>query len=188
MQDYIYSTIPILAMVIHLIINFDTLPGRWGGGAEHGLHYRGFLAGIFAYCIVDAGWGLLAGLKWTKPLVDTGATWGVLTNPLYVDTMLYYIAIAVSVLMWRRYVIAYLELGKWTARSLAWFGYALLALYVGLLTANVFNGCLFHFDAQGAYHAGFIRRLIFYPLVVLNLLMAGFVLVKDRGSRGAVRI
>ena len=174
MQDYIYSSIAFLAMVIHLIIN-SSLRTNNGMVTAHGSReYRGFLKGIFVYYIVDAGWGVFAGLDWTLIL--------------YLDTMFYYIAIAVSVLTWCRFAIVYLDLSKWKARLLSWFGYALLALYVGLLTANVFNGCLFHFDAQGAYHAGFIRRLIFYPLVVLNLLMAGFVLVKDRGSRGAVRI
>ena len=173
MQDYIYSAIAFLAMLIHLIINSNL---RTDGGTitAHGTReYRGFLWGIFAYYIVDAGWGVFAGLEWT--------------NILYLDTMLYYIAIAVSVLTWCHFVITYLELGKWTARLLSWFGYALLALYVMMLTANIFNNCLFRFNELGQYSAGPIRGLIFYPLVALNILMAVFVFVKVLAGQDPVR-
>ena len=54
MQDYIYSVIAFLAMVIHLIINFDMLPGRKLSDARGAKEYRGFLAGVFAYYITDA--------------------------------------------------------------------------------------------------------------------------------------
>ena len=172
MQEYIYSVIAFLAMAIHLIINFDLHPTR-GLITAHGTReYRFFLIGVFAYYLADAGWGVFAGLGWTKVL--------------YVDTMFYYIAIAASVLTWCRFVIAYLKLSRWSARVLNWFGYALLALYVALLTANVFNDCLFYFDEQGSYGAGPIRLLLFYPLVLLNILMAVFALVKAFGSRDSV--
>ena len=81
MQDYIYSVIAFLAMVVHLIINSDMLPGRKISDARGAREYRGFLAGVFLYYIVDAGWGVFAGLEWTRVL--------------YLDTMVYYIAIAV---------------------------------------------------------------------------------------------
>ena len=172
MQDYIYSSIAILAMAIHLIVNFELRRDR--AVTAHGTReYRGFLRGIFTYYVVDAGWGIFAGLGWT--------------NVLYLDTTFYYIAIALSVLTWCRFVIAYLGLGRGAARTLSWFGYALLGLYVVLLAVNPFNGCLFRFDEQGAYGAGPLRLFLFYPLVALNVLMAVFVLVKALGSRDSVR-
>ena len=55
MQDYIYSVIPILAIVIHLIINFDMLPGRKKVSSFHcAREYRGFLGGLMYYYITDA--------------------------------------------------------------------------------------------------------------------------------------
>ena len=173
MQDYIYSSIAFLAMAIHLLINFDLRTYRGIITARGTREYRRFLGGVFAYYLVDAAWGTLAGLGWTRLL--------------YIDTMFYYIAIAGSVLTWCQFAIAYLDLGKWMARILSWFGYALLTLYVVLLTANVFNNCLFLFDAEGLYHAGPIRHLIFYPLVVLNILMAGFAFMRTLDSRDSVR-
>ena len=173
MQDYVYSAIAFVAMAIHLIINSSHIPDRMVAGVRGVREYRRFLRAVFAYYIVDAGWGVFAGLGWTKVL--------------YVDTMFYYIAIAVSALTWCHFVAVYLDLSKWKARALSWFGYALLGLYVVLLTANVFTDCLFHFDAQGAYVAGFIRGLIFYPLAVLNVLMGGFVWARTLGSHGEER-
>lgn len=160
-------------MAIHLIINSNQLPNRMVAAARGARAYRGFLASVFTYYVTDACWGVFAGLGWTRVM--------------YVDTMVYFIAIAVSVLMWCHFVIAYLDLNKWTARALTWFGYTLLALYIVLLATNVFNSCIFHFDEHGAYTAGPIRCLIFYPLVALNFMVAGFVFLKAIGSRDSVR-
>ena len=172
MQDYIYSAIAFLAMVIHLIINFDMLPGRKISDARGAHEYRGFLTGVFAYYITDACWGVLAGLEWTRVL--------------YADTMVYFIAIAVSVLMLCRFVIAYLGVSGWKSRILFWFGYALLALYAVLLAVNLFNDCLFYFDQDGGYHAGPLRRLIFYPLAVFVVVMAFFSFVSFLRSRDSI--
>ena len=173
MQDYIYSVIAFLAMAIHLIVNSGMSAGVAMVNARRAREYSRFLWGVFAYYVVDACWGVLAGLGWT--------------HVLYVDTMLYYIAIAVSVLTWCHFAIVYLDLGKWTSRTLAGFGYALLSLYLVLLAANLFNNCLFHFDAEGHYVAGSIRLMIFYPLVALNIPMAIFALLKTLGSNGHIR-
>ena len=173
MQDYIYSSAAILAILIHLIINSNLNFGRGVGSARGAREYRTFLMGIFAYYIVDVGWGVFAGLGWTKVL--------------YVDTTFYYLAIAVSALLWCRFAIAYLDISGWTARLYSWVGYSLLALYVVLLVTNVFNSVLFHFDEHGAYVAGPVRYMLFYPLAALNALMAVFVLLKAIGSQGVTR-
>jgi signal transduction histidine kinase len=173
MQDYIYSVIAFLAIVIHMIINFDMLPGRKHVSTFRCAHeYRYFLGGLLYYYITDASWGVLAGLGWTRIL--------------YLDTASYYIAIAVSVLMMCHFIIAYLGIRGWRAQILAWFGYALLALYVILLVKNAFDSCLFFFDKEGKYHAGLLRLFLFYPLVAASVLMAINAFVKAFGSRDAI--
>jgi len=174
MQDYIYSVIPILAIVIHLIINFDMLPGRKKVSTFRcAREYRGFLGGLFYYYITDALWGIFSGLGWT--------------TILYLDTASYYIAIAVSVLMMCHFIIAYLDIRGWRAQVLAWFGYALLSLYVVFLTVNVFTSCLFFFDPEGHYVAGLLRKILFYPLVAASALMAIIAFVKAFGSQDTMR-
>ena len=169
MQDYIYSVIAFVAMAIHLIINHNNHSDQAVVSARGSREYRVFLNSIFAYYIVDACWGVFAGLGWTKVL--------------YVDTMLYYIAIAMSVITSCRYFSVYLDLNKWKARMLVWFGYALLSMYIVLLTANLFNDCLFIFDEQGRYAPGFLRLLLFYPLAVMSTVMSIFALAKSRCSQ-----
>jgi len=173
MQDYIYSVIAFLAMVIHLIINYDALPWRKISAAHGAREYRLLLAGIFWYYITDASWGVLAGLHWTKVL--------------YVDTAFYYLAIAVSVLTLCRFIVAYLGIRGWKAWTLSWFGYLLLAMYIVLLVTNLFNNCVFHFDEQGNYVAGLLRKLLFYPLAVTSLLMAVLAFRKALDSRDSQR-
>ena len=168
MQDYIYSAIALLAIVIHLIINFDMLPRRKVSHVRCAHEYRSFLGGLLYYYITDAFWGIFAGLGWT--------------TILYLDTASYYIAIAVSVLMMCYFIIAYLGIRGWRARILAWFGYILLSLYVVLLVKNAFDSCLFFFDDEGRYHAGLLRKILFYPLAAASALMALNAFVKAIGS------
>ena len=158
MQNYLYSVIAFLAMAIHLILNYNHHPRQVAVAGHGSREYRRYLNAVFAYYVLDASWGVFAGLGWTKVL--------------YVETMFYYIAIALSVLTCCRYFSVYLDLRKWKARLLVWFGYALITSYVVLLTANVFNGCLFVFDEQGRYSAGVLRDIMFYPLAVMTFLMA----------------
>ena len=174
MQDYFfYSVIAFLAIVIHLIINFDMLPGRKASTFRCAHEYRCFLGGLFYYYISDACWGVFAGLGWTRIL--------------YLDTASFYIAIAVSVLMMCYFIIAYLGIRGWRARMLAWFGYALLTLYIILLLKNTFDSSLFFFDDKGKYYAGLLRQILFYPLVAASALMAINAFVKAISSQDIMR-
>ena len=173
MQDYIYSVIAVLAMAIHLIINSGMIAGFGMINARGAREYRRFLWGVFSYYITDACWGVLSGLGWT--------------GALYVDTVVYFVAMSVSVFAWCHFVIAYLNLGKWATRTLSWFGTGLLSLYIVLLIVNVFNNCLFYFDESGHYIAGPARLMLFYPLVALNVPMAFFALLKTIGNNGPLR-
>ena len=51
MLNYLYAVIPILAIVIHLIINFEMLPipGRKVSHIRCAREYRGFLGGLFYF-------------------------------------------------------------------------------------------------------------------------------------------
>ena len=171
MQSYTYSVFSIVAIAIHLIINFDLIVGK-GIVSKRGTYYRGFLMGILAYYVTDATWGILAGLGWTKAL--------------YVETAFFFLALVAFVFTWCRFVIVYLELGKWTARILSWYGYALLTFNIMALALNPFNKCFYYFE-QDNYKTGFIRDIAFFLLIAFIILMAAFVLAKAIGSRDTVR-
>ena len=174
MQDYTYSVFSSVAIVIHLIINYRLLIGRRDGiGTARVVRYRGFLLGVLFYYVADAAWGVFAGLGWT--------------GLLYVDTILFFLSLVAFVLMWCRFVTAYLDLGKWQSRFLTWFGYAILAANVVLLVDNVFDECVFHIDENGRYLTGSARNPAISLLIVYNVLMAAFASVKALRSRDFVR-
>jgi len=172
MQGYSYSIFSIVAIVIHLIINYDLLLGR-GMDSVRGKRYRVFLLVLLAYYVTDAAWGIFAGLGWLRCL--------------YIDTIFFFLSFAVFVFMWGRFVIHYLELGKWTARILNWFGYGLLAFNLAALAANPFTRCFFHIDDKGIYQTGFLRNPAFWLLVVYNGLLSVFGFLKFLNSRDSVR-
>jgi len=172
MQGYSYSVFSLVAIVLHLIINFDLFTGR-GMAVSRIKHYRGFLFGTLAYYVIDGAWGILAGLGWTYLL--------------YVDTVLFFLSMAVFIFMWGRFVIVYLGLSKWMARSLIWSGYALLGFNVVMLAANIFNRCYFYFDEKGTYLLGDKRHWSFDLLVAYTILMAAFVFVNALRSRDFAR-
>ena len=172
MQGYSYSVFSIAAIVIHLIINFDLLRGR-GIVTLRERRYRGFMLGILAYFLTDAAWGVLAGLGWT-------GAW-------YVDTMLFFLSMAVFAFMWCRFVITYLALGKWSGMLLSGLGYALLAANVAALSVNFFNNCVFYFDERGTYFCGGMRDPLFYLLIAYNALIGIFAFVKAVRSHDFAR-
>ena len=172
MQGYTYSVFSIVAIAIHLIINFDLLIGRWRPTARCKT-YRGFLLGILAYYVTDAAWGIFAGLR--------------LTRLLYADTVLFFLALVAFVFMWCRFVIHYLGLGKRTGRALLVVGYALWAFNLAALAVNPFDKCFFHIDGRGDYQTGFLRDPAFYLLIAFDVLIAVFVLAKGLRSRDSVR-
>ena len=172
MQDYSYSVFSIVAIAIHIITNFDLVIGRRERSAHHS-HYNAFLFGVLAYYVSDATWGILAGLGWTRAL--------------YLDTILFFLSLVTFVFLLSRFVTSYLALDKWMARILSWYGYAVMVFHVVLLTANVFNNCMFYFDEKGTYLIGDKRYLALVLQIVFNVLIALFVLIKAITSRDSVR-
>ena len=172
MQGYSYSAFSLFAIAIHLIINFNLLAGR-GIVTARGVRYRCFLMGILFYYVADGAWGVFAGLGWI--------------GPWYVDTILFFLSLAVFVFLWCRFVITYLDLGKRQTQVLTWSGYALLSANVVLLTVNVFNNCVFYFTEQGKYAISCLRDPLIYLLIAYNVLTAVLVLAKAIACRDDVR-
>ena len=172
MQGYMYSVFSIAAIAIHLIFNFDLLVGR-GVVTAHSSRYRGFLAGVLAYYVADAAWGVLAGLGWLRPL--------------YVETAFFFLSLVAFVFMWCRFAVTYLDFGKLETYAVSWCGYALLAFNIVALAVNPFNSCMYYIDAEGIYKTGFVRDVAFCLLVAFILLTSVLVLVKALSSQGSVR-
>ena len=92
-----YSMVPILALVILFITNFDILFNKkYPANNPKALRaYRFFLAATFAFYIIDTGWGFSDGLE-DKTLVT------VVTN-------LYFVAIAILLFFWSMFVARFVD-------------------------------------------------------------------------------
>ena len=91
-----YSLIAILAAIVHVIINHDVLRLRVSDDEMVASKaYRRFCLAVMAYFITDIIWGILEEQH--------------LNSFLYIDTAVYFIAMATTVFLWTRYVISYLE-------------------------------------------------------------------------------
>ena len=172
MQGYTYSIFSAVAIVIHLIINFDLIRGRVEASMR-GSRYRSFLVGVLVYYVADAAWGVFAGLQWTRAL--------------YVDTIFFFLSLAVFATAWCRFAVTYLNFGKWTARILVGMGYALLAANIAALAANFSSGCVFYFDDKGTYLCGWMRDPLFDALIAYTALLSVFAFAKAVKAHDAVR-
>lgn len=170
MQNIFYSSVGIIAILIYLIVNYDIF--RTKSTNEIHSAYKAFLASVFLYYIIDVLWGIIA---------YTGNS-----TALYLDTILYSLSIALAVVLWTRYVIAYLKVqsnfGKFLKTAAALFIFAAAIM----LTINHFTPIFFWIDSQGEYHSAIVRnfslgaQILLYSITSLQTLYMAF---KSKGSK-----
>ncbi len=152
-----YSSIGLLALIILLIENRDILFG--GNGvfdAAAWKEYRRFLYAVLLYYVTDILWGLLDVL--------------VLPVPLFIDTSVYFVMMAVGVLLWTRFVVAYLSDKGFFGRFLVWFGHIAAVSVTCLLIVNIFVPVMFSIDENGTYKALWARYLLLSAQFLLHVL------------------
>ncbi|MBO4706756.1 MAG: diguanylate cyclase [Spirochaetaceae bacterium] len=175
-----YSSTAILALVVHIIINYDVL--KRSDKTETQLSkkiYRYFLYGVMAYYITDSLWGILYDAK--------------LAKAIYLDTVIYYVAMAVSVFLWTRYVITYLEEKNFFKKLISLIGWLYLFFDGVSLIINFFIPIKFYFDEEGVYHACITRYIALVIQILLFLFAAVYVFIyavriKDRQNRRHIMI
>ena len=156
-----YSTIGILAITIHIIINKDVL-----FKADHSYtlaahkEYKSFLLSVLVYYITDALWG-----------VFDQANYNTL---VFIDTTVYFIAMAFSVLLWTRFVVRYLEENEWFEKLLMGIGNIFFLFQIVVVLVNIFTPIMFWVDGSGNYHAASIRYLAFGVQIMMFLLTSGY--------------
>ena len=167
-----YSAFGILALIVNAIINHEILFfSRESAKSPAKKAYRGFLIAISAYFITDALWGILDDIH--------------LMIPLYADTVIYFAAMAVSVLMWTRYVTMYLDKQNRFGRVITYFGFVIFVYEIVSIILNFFIPVLFRFDENGMYiaeparYVGLIAQIVMF---ILTVVYAFTVSVKTDGS------
>ena len=90
-----YSSIAILALIIHIIINYDVFKNNQNNSKYLNRSYRLFIYSVMANYLMDSLWGLLYERK--------------LVTLVYIDTFFYFAAMTIAVFFWTRYVIDFLH-------------------------------------------------------------------------------
>ncbi len=169
-----YSSTGIIALIIHLIINNDVMR-RSDGKSYIPAHryYRAFLFSVTGYFITDILWGLL----YEQHLLSL----------THVDTVLYFLAMACSILFWTLFVIAYLDEDNTFGRFITGFGWLVFAVEVILTVITFFRPVMFSFDEQGIYHAGKARYIILIAQIGIFLLTALYAMTITAKREGTVK-
>ena len=167
-----YSSIGMLAIVLHLIINADHLFGRPNfRRMKVAAAYRYFLLSVMLYYISDAFWGVL---------LDSG-----IIPLVYADTVVYFLSMGLTLLMWVSYIALFLNLNQKWSNVLKTVGWVIFGAETLSLIINFFVPIMFSFTATGEYVASSARYIILYIQVVLFILIAFDTLIKARKTEGS---
>ena len=141
-----YASIGIIAIIIQIVINFDVLKisSRQTGIAVHGA-YRRYLFSVMAYNLVDFSWGIFYDLK--------------ISLLTYLVTLAYFVSMAVSVFLWTRYVIVYINRKNTFKSALNYLGWFFLLFQIIVLIVNLFIPVAFWVEKNGDYHTSYARYI-----------------------------
>ncbi len=171
---YWYALVGLLATTVLIIENFDILFSRGDNQKFHEIKiYRRFLFGIMAYYITDILWGLLDSLQ--------------LFSLLYLDTLVYYVAMAVGVLLWTQFVVTYLGEDNAFSRFLSNAGRFCFAAVMTITIVNIFTPVLFWFDENGTYHACPARHIQLLFQIILLMLTSVYTFRVILHSEGTIK-
>lgn len=154
-----YSSIGILALILHLIINADSLFVKSEKKTPLVQRkYRKFLLAIMVYYVADSCWGLLVELR-NIPLA-------------YFDTVVFFTSMGLSVFMWVRYIAVFLNQNKFWTSILKTIGWVLFGAEALALIINNFVPIMFYFTDDCEYVCSSARYIILYVQLVLFTLIA----------------
>lgn len=166
-----YSSIGMLAIILHLIINIDHVFSRPNvRRVKVAAAYRYFLLSVLLYYLSDACWGVLLDLG-IIPLV-------------YADTVIYFLSMGLTVLLWVSYIALTLELDKKWGSILKGVGWVIFGSEALALIINFFVPIMFWFTPEGEYKASSARYVILYVQVVLFTCIAFDTLIKAKRLNG----
>ncbi len=153
-----YSSFGILAIILHIIINYDLLiKDDYKDIMPANAYYRKYLLFTMLFYLADISWGVLYEHK--------------MIRLCYGDTVLFFLTMVGSVFTWTRFVMNYLDDNGKLRFWLYVAGWIIVAYEVVFLIINLFVPVLFQFHEDGTYepHRG---RLITLTLQIVLYMSA----------------
>ncbi len=166
-----YSSFGILAVILHIIINSNIMRS-WKKGPKEGPRFRygQFLNSILVFYIADLLWGFLVEAK--------------LRALAYADTVLFFAMMALSVVLWTRFVAAFLDKRGVKTKSFLAAGWLIFGFVILHLILNFFKPIIFTFTEDtgyiaetGRYYFLVAQLILFISITVYSL----FVSVRSTG-------
>ena len=153
-----YSSVGIMALIIHLVINFDVLRGRSirDHRAAPSRSYRYFLYSLTLFYLSDSFWGIFYEAR--LPILS------------YAATVFFFSTMALSILFWTRYVMDYLRLKGISRLFQRFTGWIIFTIQILEVLINFFWPVLFSFNEAGEYHPHSLRYFSFTLQMVMFLL------------------
>ena len=176
-----YAIISFLALVLNLIINRDSLknlrghPGESTSEQKVTFRYNIFLIISCCYFFVDIGWGLL----YENRHIDS------LFPFLYLDCLLYFFFMFLTMLSWIHYIVAYLDKHDRKSKALLHAVWTMFALAIIYLIINCFHPFIFSFNDQHEYIIEPGRHIAFILQIALYLITSSYMLVIAHKSTGS---
>ena len=150
-----YSAIGVIAVLVLLIENEEIFLNRSGLALKAQRRYRRFLLAVLAYYATDILWGIIESLK--------------IPSLLFVDTSLYFVSMALAVMLSTQFAVASLEADRAEGRVLDLVGRGYFVVVAATVAVNVFAPVLFSVDAQCVYNALAARYVLLAAVIVLLL-------------------
>ena len=167
-----YSVVGFIAILIHLIVNFDVIFRRGTRGFPGGVVYFLFLLSVIGFHMTDAAWGILHDNK--------------LATLLFVDTSLYFVFMALSILLWGIFISKYLKSESRFVKPISIIGYVIFSLQIIAVLVNIIPTIdfLFSVTENCEYSAGPVRYATLTLQIIMFTLISVYaivVIIKNKG-------
>ncbi len=162
----VYASFDIVAFLVVIIINYEVLNPR----ADHRYfiafeEYRRFLLSVLLFIALDFMWGILD----AKEIMF----W------LYVDTVIYFLSMALTVILWTHYVIKLLNNNNKWFEVLIDFLCQIYAIYIIIiLIINFYKPIFFSYDTKNEFTSGTARLITYEIQIGFFLLVAIYTLIQ----------
>ncbi len=169
-----YSSIGILAVLILIINNYNILIQSSAKDLDTAHNaYKNFLRWVFVFYMTDILWGPLYELR--KP------------NIALVETSIFFVVMALSVMFWIKYVLLYLKENNRFLRILRYTGWIFVAIQIIVIIINFFIPIAFRFEEDGTYKTGVARNANLAFQIIMFAIVNLYMIYASLHSRGNVR-
>lgn len=169
-----YASIDVLAFLINAIINYNILLKKDIMNRMPALHlYRRFLNFLMLYYIMDMLWEILYAFD--------------LKTAIFYETEIYYVVMAITVLVWTQFVVEYIRKKTLFLKILKITGGVFLVIQLIVLALNIFYPIAFWFDENMNYNTGKARDLNYLFQFLMFFITAAYMFFETATASGKIK-